>query len=65
MEAIIQNSQCDFVAFGFHSIDPEAVRRVQELERQVLVWTVNETCEIQRAKSIGVDGIISDYPDRI
>jgi glycerophosphoryl diester phosphodiesterase len=31
---------------------------------KVVVWTVNDKKEIERMKKLGVDGIISDYPDR-
>lgn len=31
----------------------------------VYVWTVNEPKEIEQMKALGVDGIFSDYPDRI
>jgi glycerophosphoryl diester phosphodiesterase len=32
---------------------------------QVVVWTVNEPEDIARMKQLGVDGIMSDYPDRL
>ena len=32
---------------------------------RVVVWTVNEREDIDRMLDIGVDGIISDYPDRV
>jgi len=31
----------------------------------VFVYTVNKPKDIQRMRALGVDGIISDYPDRI
>ena len=31
----------------------------------VHVWTVNETPDLQRLVALGVDGIITDYPDRL
>jgi glycerophosphoryl diester phosphodiesterase len=31
---------------------------------KVIVWTVNEKDQIEKMKELGVDGIISDYPDR-
>jgi glycerophosphoryl diester phosphodiesterase len=30
-----------------------------------IVWTANAPAEIERARALGVDGIISDYPDRL
>ena len=41
---------------------------VQALQKEgitVFVFTVNDPGEINRMKQMGVDGIISDYPDRI
>jgi glycerophosphoryl diester phosphodiesterase len=32
---------------------------------KVFVWTVNNKSAIERMKKLGVDGIISNYPDRI
>lgn len=32
---------------------------------QVLVFTVNEVSEMKRLKAMGVDGIFTDYPDRL
>lgn len=31
---------------------------------RVVVWTVNEVDDIKKMAMMGVDGIISDYPDR-
>ena len=32
---------------------------------KIFPWTVNETFDIGRMKDFGVDGLISDYPDRV
>ena len=32
---------------------------------KIFVWTVNEPADIQRFKAMGVDGIISDFPERL
>ena len=32
---------------------------------ELVVWTVNEPDDIQRMAELGVDGIISDYPNRV
>jgi glycerophosphoryl diester phosphodiesterase len=32
---------------------------------QLIPWTVNEAADIKRMKELGVDGLISDYPDRL
>ena len=41
------------------------VERFQAENYQVITWTVNDEKSIARMKSYGVDGIISDFPDRL
>lgn len=43
----------------------EQVREAQALGLKVVVWTVNEPADVRRLIEWGVDGIISDYPDRL
>lgn len=49
----------------FHLLTKENTRQMQIEGFQVLAWTVNETEDIQKIKSFEVNGIISDFPDRI
>jgi glycerophosphoryl diester phosphodiesterase len=39
------------------------VKEAQSLGLKVVVWTVNSASDMQRMIELGVDGIISDYPD--
>ncbi len=41
------------------------VTRLQARGVQIIPWTVNEPDDIRRMIAWGVDGIISDYPDRV
>lgn len=41
------------------------VREAQALGLQVLPWTINTTADMQRFVDWGVDGLITDYPDRL
>ncbi|MBK7945383.1 MAG: hypothetical protein IPJ85_08785 [Flavobacteriales bacterium] len=44
----------------------EALRdELRQHGMQLVVWTVNEPEDIRRMIALGVDGIISDYPDRV
>jgi glycerophosphoryl diester phosphodiesterase len=47
--------------------DPSAdkVAEAKSLGIKVIPWTVNERADIDRVIDLGVDGIISDYPDRL
>jgi glycerophosphoryl diester phosphodiesterase len=49
----------------FGDVSRETVREAQQAGLKVVVWTVNEARDIARMIDFGVDGIISDYPDRL
>lgn len=49
----------------FHLLTAENTKQMQEEGFQVFPWTVNEIADIKKMKEYKVDGIISDYPDRI
>ena len=50
----------------FHGdLDAAKVKEAQSLGLQVLAWTVNSPAEIARALDLGVDGVVSDRPDRV
>jgi glycerophosphoryl diester phosphodiesterase len=49
----------------FGDVTRDTVREAQRLGLKVIVWTVNESRDIERMIDFGVDGIISDYPDRL
>ena len=46
-------------------LDDEALDEAHALGLEVLVWTVNDAGDMRRLIDLGVDGIITDYPDRL
>jgi len=50
---------------SFQDLDLRALAVAHELRLKVIPWTVNEPADIRRVLEIKVDGIISDYPDRV
>lgn len=46
-------------------VKAEDVQKAHTLGMKVIPWTVNETAEMQKLIAMGVDGIITDYPNRI
>ena len=50
---------------NFQDLDAEKLRAARSLGLKVIVWTVNEPADIARVLDMKVDGIISDYPDRV
>jgi glycerophosphoryl diester phosphodiesterase len=49
----------------FRDLNPETVAAARSLGLRIVCWTVNEPVDIAAALALGVDGIISDYPDRV
>ncbi len=47
----------------YSMITPELVKACHNKKMKVVPWTINTKEEIERIKSLGVDGIITDYPD--
>lgn len=49
----------------FHLLSDENTQHMQQKGFKVFAWTVNELEDIQKIKSFKVNGIISDFPDRL
>ncbi len=49
----------------FREIDGAQVDEAKALGLRVIVWTVNEIPDMNNVINLGVDGIITDYPDRL
>lgn len=50
---------------NYPSLSADLVKQGQSMGLKVIPWTVNEEADIARMLDWGVDGIISDYPDRV
>jgi glycerophosphoryl diester phosphodiesterase len=48
----------------WRNVTPENVKEAQALGLKVLPWTVNNPGDMTRLIDMGVDGLITDYPDR-
>lgn len=49
----------------FHLLTAANTKQLQEEGFQVFPWTVNESEDIKKIKNYTIDGIISDFPDRL
>jgi glycerophosphoryl diester phosphodiesterase len=50
-----------------HALDlsPALVEEAHALGLSVIPWTVNDPKDMERAIALGIDGLITDYPDRL
>jgi glycerophosphoryl diester phosphodiesterase len=46
-------------------VDPAATAEAKAAGLRVIPWTVNQAQDMERLIDLGVDGLISDYPDRL
>ncbi|MCL6461641.1 glycerophosphoryl diester phosphodiesterase [Flavobacterium micromati] len=49
----------------FHLLTKENTAQIQSKGLHVFPWTVNEKKDIEKIKSYNVNGIITDFPDRV
>ena len=49
----------------FETLTKENTAKIHEEGLKVYTWTVNEPEDIQKMTEFGVDGIITNYPERV
>lgn len=54
----------DLYSPDYRLVDAALVAAAHARGLQVVPWTVNDLEEMRRLKALGVDGLITDYPDR-
>ena len=63
--AFATDAQATHVGVAFNTLTAPFLGALHAKSLRVFVYTVNEPADIRAAKAMGVDGIISDYPDRL
>ena len=48
---------------AYQLVNEELVKKCHEQHIKVIPWTVNDKTKIEELRKVGVDGIITDYPD--
>jgi len=61
----IETGEEDCFSVQHRSITPEIVEIVRRRDKKIFAWTANKPEDIARVKSLGIDGIVSDFPERI
>tara|TARA_B100000965_G_scaffold388872_1_gene393890 strand:- start:1365 stop:2129 length:765 start_codon:yes stop_codon:yes gene_type:complete len=53
------------ININYKYVNPKVVRKMHEMGKKVNVWTVNQPKNLQKYCEMGVDGIITDFPNRL
>ena len=61
---LVAAADCAVWSPYYRELTQEALAEAHALGLRVVVWTVNEVDEMLALARLGVDGIITDYPDR-
>jgi glycerophosphoryl diester phosphodiesterase len=61
---MVKSAGCDVWAPFWRNATPERVAEAKTLGLAVIPWTVNEPADMRAVIALGVDGLITDYPDR-
>ncbi len=62
--SMVKAAGCEIWSPYFAGITPALVKKAQRLGLQVIPWTTNTEAEMTAVIEAGVDGLITDYPDR-
>lgn len=65
LAAIAQEAGAWSINPCIHHLNKALVDDAHHRHLKVLTWTANTEAQIAKAKALGVDGIFSDYPERI
>jgi glycerophosphoryl diester phosphodiesterase len=65
LPALVKAAGCGVWSMFWPNLTPKDLADAHALGLKVLPWTVNERGDMRSLIDLGVDGIITDYPDRL
>ena len=65
LPALVKAAGCGAWSMFWRNLTPKELADAHALGLKVLPWTVNERGDMSSLIELGVDGIITDYPDRL
>lgn len=65
LPATVRAAGCLVWSMFWRNLTPKQLTEAHALGLKVLAWTVNDASEMRKLIDLGVDGIVTDYPDRL
>lgn len=62
---LAQEFNCNFIGLDKDLVNKKLIEYAHTHNIKVLVYTVNDLADIEYLKNLGIDGIFSNYPDRL
>ena len=62
---LVKAAGCGTWSMFWRDLNPQNLAAAHALGLKVLPWTVNDRADMNRLIDLGVDGIVTDYPDRL
>ena len=62
---LVKAADCAVWSPLYRNAKPHEISAAKALGLKVIPWTVNERADMERLIALGVDGLITDYPDRL
>ncbi len=62
---VVQQAKADYLNINYRLLSREKVELFRKQGIKICAWTVNSQKKIDYFKSLGIDGIITNYPDRL
>jgi glycerophosphoryl diester phosphodiesterase len=62
---LVKGADCNVWSPFYRDVTPHLITEAKALGLKVIPWTVNDVAEMKPLIDAGVDGLITDYPDRL
>jgi glycerophosphoryl diester phosphodiesterase len=62
---MVRHARADYLNINYHLLSREKVALFKRHGIKICAWTVNNPKTIEYLKDLGIDGIITNYPDRL
>lgn len=62
---LVRAAGCKVWSVYYRNLTEDRLREAHDLGLRVMVWTVNDSSWMRKFIALGVDGIVTDYPNRL